>query len=194
MKGQTWVIALVIIGVIAIAVIAGVLIFFGLYNTLVGLDVNAQNKLADVEAFYQRRADLIPALVNTTRGYLTFEKQVLEDVTNARSQWMNAKTPDEKVTASDSFDSALGRLLVVFENYPQLKSDAIVHDLMVELEGTENRIASGRMDYNNAVRGYNTAIRAFPTNIVAGMFGFTSKPFFASKPGSDVAPNVNITI
>jgi LemA protein len=193
MKGNM-VIALVIIGIIGLAIVGFALVFFGLYNTLVGLDVNTQTKLADVEAFYQRRADLIPSLVNATKGYMGFEKQVLEDVTNARSQWMNARTPDDKVTASDSLDSAISRLLLVYENYPQLKSDTVVHDLMVELEGTENRIASGRMDYNTAVQGYNTAIRSFPTNIIAGMYGFTAKQFFASKPGSDVAPNVNITI
>jgi LemA protein len=192
MKGQFWVIGVI---VIALIVLAGVAIFFGLYNTFVGLDVNAQNKWADVQAQYQRRADLIPAVVNATKGYMVFEKSVLEDVTNARSQWQNAKTTDDQINAGTALDSAISRLLLVYENYPQLKSDTVVRDLMVQLEGTENRIAVARMDYNDAVRAFNTGIRVFPNNIVAGMTGFTSKKeFFEATNASQTAPNVNITI
>jgi len=192
MKGQLWIIAL---GIIALFILGTVAIYFGLYNTLVGLDVTATNKWADVQAQYQRRADLIPAVVNATKGYMLFEKTVLEDVTNARSRWQVATTQDEQIAAGNTLDSAISRLLFVYENYPQLKSDAVVRDLMVQLEGTENRIAVARMDYNNAVRKFNTAIRAFPSNIVAGMTGFTEKKeFFQAANASQTAPSVNISI
>jgi len=182
---------------IAIIVIIGIVCFsyFGIYNSLVGLDNGVENKWADVEVQYNRRADLVPQIVNSTKGYMQFEKTVLENVTKARSGWQNAQTTEEKITAGTELDGAIGRLLLVFENYPELKASEIVRDLMVQLEGTENRIAVARRDYNDVVRQFNNAIRMFPSNIVAGMTGFTEpKEFFEAKEGSDIAPVVDLEV
>jgi len=181
-----------LIGVIAIILLAfGA--YFGIYNSLVGLDNEVANKWADVEVQYNRRADLIPQIVNSTKGYMQFEKTVLEEVTNARSAWQNAQTTDEKISAGTEIDGAISRLLLVFENYPELKSSEVVRDLMVQLEGTENRVAVARRDYNDVVRQFNNAIKMFPSNIIAGMTGFTEpKEFFEAKEGAEEAPVVDL--
>jgi LemA protein len=192
MKGQVLV-ALGVIAFILVALLVVVIMYFSIYNSIIGADNLMQNKWADVEVQYNRRADLIPQVVNATRGYMQFEKTVLTDVTNARSQWESAKTDEEKMTAGSSFDSAIGRLLLVYENYPELKSDTVVRDLMAQLEGTENRIAVARGDYNDVVKDYNNKIQMFPSNIVAGMMGRTEpKAFFEAPEGSENAPPVNL--
>lgn len=185
----------IVLGVIALIIITPIAIYFGIYNSLVGLDVKTENAWANVQVQYNRRADLIPAIVNATKGYMQFEKSLLTDVTNARSQWQNAETPADKIAAGNSIDSAISRLLLVYENYPTLKSDTVVADLMVQVEGTENRIAVSRQDYNDAVRAFNTAIRTFPTNIVAGMTGMsTPKIFFEAPAGSENPPGVDLSV
>lgn len=163
------------------------------YNYLIGLDQAVQNQWAQVETQYQRRYDLIPNLVNTVEGYMQFERSLLEEITTLRSQWAAAKTIDERVGVANQWDSAISRLLLVFENYPELKSIEAVNSLMDELAGTENRIAVERMRFNERVRGYNTVIKTIPTNVIANWFGFTERPYFEAVSGAEQPPVVNIT-
>lgn len=179
-----------------IIVIVAILIFWvwGSYNNFVTLNQNIENQWANVQTQYQRRIDLIPNLVNTAKGYMQFEKSLLEDITSLRTQWMSAKTVEDQVNVGNALDSSLGRLIAVYENYPTLKSDTVISGLMDELAGTENRIAVERTRYNDVVRSYNTAIKLFPSNIIANMFGFKERAYFQAQPGSEIVPNVNITV
>src|SRR3989344_786066 len=173
-------------------VVLPILWLWGTYNDLVTKDQKVEAQWANVESQYQRRADLIPNLVNSVRGYLTFEKDLLTEITQLRSQWQSAPTQEDKIKFGTSLDSAIGRLLLVVENYPELKADRTVTQLMDELAGTENRIAVERQRYNDAVRDYNIAIRQFPSSFVANSFGFEKKLYFSAEPGSEEAPDVNI--
>lgn len=184
---KPWFWALIVIVVIAIWLI-------GAYNSFVTLSQAIDNQWAQVETQYQRRIDLIPNLVNTAKGYMQFEQSLLTEITTLRSQWMATTSVDDKVNIGNALDSALGRLIAVYENYPQLQSVTPVASLMDELAGTENRIAVERMRFNDRVREYNTAILLFPSNIVAGAFGFHQRPYFESQEGADVVPTVNITV
>ncbi|MGD0336401.1 MAG: LemA family protein, partial [Candidatus Omnitrophota bacterium] len=148
-------------------------------------------KWAQVENQLQRRNDLIPNLVNTVKGYAAHEKTVFEDVTNARSQWGKAATMEDKVKAAGAIDAALSRLLLVVENYPNLKADQTFLRLMDELSGTENRIAVERMRYNEAVRDYNITVRMFPGNVIAGMFGYKpATEYFKAEEKAKTVPEV----
>ena len=183
------------IGIIAIAVmwcISG-------YNGLVSMDEGVQNKWADVETQYQRRADLIPNLVNTVKGYAAHEKETLESVVKARSEATSVKIDPSNMTAEqmaqyqnaqNGVTSALSKLLLVVEKYPDLKANQNFQELQSQLEGTENRIAVARRDYNAVAKEYNTAVRKFPKNILAGMFGFEKKEYFEAQAGSEAAPEV----
>ncbi len=161
------------------------------YNGLVGAKGAVENSWANVETQYQRRLDLVPNLVNTVKGAANFEQSTFTAVTAARSQWQAAPTREGKIAAADQFEGALSRLLVTVEAYPQLQATQAFRDLMTQLEGTENRISTARKDYNDAVVSYNVAIRTFPRNMLAGMFGFTAEKPFAAAPGADQAPVVN---
>ncbi|MFA6079112.1 MAG: LemA family protein [Candidatus Omnitrophota bacterium] len=179
-----------LLGLVAVIVVLS-LAFSGVYNGIVSKHEAIKAKWSQVENQLQRRFDLIPNLVNTVKGYAAHEKTVLEEVTNARSQWGKAATVDEKVKAASAADSAISRLLLVVENYPQLKADQTFLQLMDELSGTENRIAVERMRYNEAVREYNVAVRTFPGNIVAGIFGYKpATEYFKAAEGSGKAPEV----
>ncbi len=178
------------------------LLFWGTYNRLVTLDQTVNKKWGDVQTVYQRRADLIPNLVNTVQGAANFEKSTLTEVTNARAsvgrvQLDPNKAPTDAAqleqfqAAQGQLSNALSRLLVVVERYPELKSNQSFLGLQAQLEGTENRISVERNNFNAAVQDFNTAVRRFPTNMIAGMFGFSSRPFFASQPGAEKAPVVN---
>ncbi len=180
--------------VILIVVIIPLLTIWSIYNSFVTKEIAIEGQWANVESQYQRRADLIPNLVNSVTGYMQFERSLLTDITELRSRWQSAPTQQEKIEAGSALDSAIGRLLLVYENYPELKSDETVVRLMDELSGTENRIAVERMRYNEAVRDFNAAIRRFPGNVVAGWFGFEKKLFFSAEPGTDEAPDVNINV
>ncbi len=172
----------------------------GTYNTLVSQDEAVEQSWADVETQYQRRADLIPNLVNTVKGAANFEQETLESVTEARARAtsINVSADDlndpEKIRqfqeAQSQLSGALGRLLAVAENYPQLQATAAFRDLQVELAGTENRIAVARRDYNGAVQGYNTAVRRFPANVVASFTGFDRRTPFEADAGAENAPTV----
>lgn len=162
-----------------------------IYNGIVSKHEAITAKWAQVENQLQRRNDLIPNLVNTVKGYAAYEKNVLEEITNARSQWAKAGTVDEKVKAAGTMDTALSRLLLVVENYPNLKADQTFLKLMDELSGTENRIAVERMRYNEAVRDYNVAVRKFPGNIVAGMFNYkVATEYFKAEEAAKSVPKV----
>lgn len=184
---------LVILGVVAFFILAFVIWFIGTYNDLVSADQDVNAKWSQVENQYQRRADLIPNLVETVKGYAKHEASTFEEVTKARSQWAGAKTQDEKMKAAGEMDSALSRLLVVAEAYPDLKASTSFTTLQAQLEGTENRISTERMRYNEVVMSYNVKIKRIPTSIVADIYGYKDKPFFESDKGAEKAPKVNFS-
>ncbi|MDY3847762.1 MAG: LemA family protein [Prevotella sp.] len=182
----------------------GIIVLLGLwamggYNSMVTMDESVQNKWANVETQYQRRADLIPNLVSTVKGYAKHEQETLEGVVKARSEATQVKLDADNLTpeklaayqkAQGSISSALGRLLAVAENYPDLKANENFRELQSQLEGTENRITVARKDFNDAAKSYNQSIRQFPRNILAGMFGFEKKAYFEAEAGSEKAPKV----
>lgn len=176
---------------LVIAGVVGVIAFVGVYNGIVSKHETITAKWAQVENQLQRRNDLIPNLVNTVKGYAAHEKTVFEEVTNARSQWAKAGSVDEKVKAAGAIDAALGRLIMVSENYPNLKADQTFLKLMDELSGTENRIAVERMRYNEAVQDFNITVRVFPGNIVSGMFGYRpATGYFKAEAKANTVPEV----
>jgi len=191
----------VLLVVAFIAVVLGITVM-GKYNTLVKLDQSVNQSWAQVQNVYQRRADLIPNLVNTVQGAANFEKSTLIAVTQARASVgrvqinpNQAPTSPEQLqqfqAAQGELGNALSRLLVVAERYPELKANANFQQLQAQLEGTENRISVERGNFNQAVQAYNTAVRSFPTVIFAPMLGFQAKPFFNAQPGAEKAPPVN---
>ena len=186
---------------IIIIVVAVIAVIWGIsgYNGLVSMDEGVQTKWADVETQYQRRADLIPNLVNTVKGYAAHESETLQAVVEARANAtsmnidpsnMSAEQIANFQKAQDGVSSALSRLLVTVEKYPDLKANENFKELQVQLEGTENRISVARRDYNESARKYNTTLRSFPKNILAGMFGFEKKAYFEAQEGSEQAPTV----
>lgn len=192
MKKKSTIIVIAIVAVVAIWAVSA-------YNGLVNLDEGVANKWGDVETQYQRRADLIPNLVNTVKGYAAHEQETLESVVAARSQATQIKIDPENLTpeklaefqkAQGEVTSALGKLLAITENYPDLKANQNFLELQAQLEGTENRINVARVNFNDATKKYNTAIRRFPKNILAGMFGFEKRSYFESQDGAETAPQV----
>jgi LemA protein len=174
----------------------------GSYNRLVTLEQTVNKKWADVQSVYQRRADLIPNLVSTVAGAANFEKSTLTEVTNARASVGQVKLDPSKAPtdaaqlekfqqAQGQLTTALSRLLLVTENYPQLRATEAFQNLQAQLEGTENRISVERNNFNTAVQEYNTALLVFPTNMLNKMFGFQSRPFFNAQPEAEKAPKVN---
>ncbi len=180
----------ILIGLVVAVLVIGVAIT-SVYNTIITKHETITAKWAQVENQLQRRNDLIPNLVNSVKGYAAHEKTVFEDVTKARSQWTGAATLDDKVKAAGQIDAALARLLLVVENYPQLKADQTFLQLMDELSGTENRIAVERMRYNESVRDYNITVRRFPANVVAGIFGYKrATEYFKAEEKAKSVPEV----
>ncbi|RFS18942.1 LemA family protein [Chitinophaga silvatica] len=186
---------------IIVIVIAAILVLFGCgkYNSLVTKDEGVKEKWGIVQSSYQRRADLIPNLVATVKGAANFETETLEKVIQARASATQIKVDAADLTpeklqqyqqAQGQLGAALGRLLAVSENYPELKANANFQNLQAQLEGTENRINVARNDFNGAVKEYNSAIRTFPNNIIAGIAGFKQKPYFEANAGSENAPQV----
>lgn len=176
--------------VIAIVVLIGIIIMSS-YNGIVSLSEDVDSKYATIDTYLQRRADLIPNLVSTVKGYTQHEEKIINSITEAREKMTSAKTVTEKAEANDELTTALNNLMVVVENYPDLKASQNFIQLSDELAGTENRIATARKDYNDAVKEYNTKIKRFPTNIVSGMFGYGEKEYFQASEGSEEVPTVD---
>ncbi|MBQ9172689.1 MAG: LemA family protein [Bacteroidales bacterium] len=190
------------ISTIGILAIVAVVLFFwvkGTYNGLVSKDEAVKSAWAQVENVYQRRADLIPNLVATVKGYAEHESSTLEAVVNARAKATSVNVDPSNLSEEDiakyqaaqgELSSALGRLIAVVENYPDLKANQNFLELQAQLEGTENRITVERQNFNSVAQDYNTSVRSFPANIVAGIFNFDQKGYFKSAEGADVAPKV----
>jgi len=189
------------LGVVVLAVIILGLSVSGIYNQLVRLDQKVQSQWAQVENVYQRRADLIPNLVETVKGAADFEKSTFTAVTEARAKVGQVQVSADKINpetfakfqqAQDGLSSALSRLLVVMEKYPDLKATENFKTLQAQLEGTENRIATERMRFNETAQAFNTKRMSFPTVLIAGFFGsrFAEKPYFKAQPGAETAPKV----
>jgi LemA protein len=192
-KGLIGCAVLALVAILVVALMVG-----GVYNRLVGLNEAVDSAWAQVENVYQRRADLIPNLVATVKGAADFEQETLQNITEARARVGQVnfdQAPSEAQmgqfqAAQDQLSSALSRLLVVVERYPELKATEAFRDLQVQLEGTENRIAVERQRYNEVARDYNTARKRFPAVLFAGMLGFEEKAYFEAKPGADEPPKV----
>ena len=191
---------LIIVGVILVIVFIIYRMFAGTYNNMVELSEAIPKEWAQVETQYQRRADLIPNLVNTVKGYANFEQETLTKVIEARASATQVKIDPSNITPEDlqrfqqaqsGVSSALSRLLVVAENYPNLKANQNFLDLQAQLEGTENRIAVARTRFNEVVQPYNVYIKKFPAVLLAGMYGFTPKGYFEAAEGSEKAPTVD---
>lgn len=187
-----WILVIVIVAVLAILFVAG-------YNSLVKHEESVKTAWSQVENQYQRRSDLIPNLVNTVKGYAAHESETFESVVAARARATQTTIDPQNLTpesiekfqaAQGELTSALGRLLMIQENYPDLKASQNFSELQAQLEGTENRISTERRNFNNAALAYNTKVRRFPTNVIAGMFGFRQYPYFEAAEGSEVAPVV----
>ncbi|MEW6196149.1 MAG: LemA family protein [Bacteroidota bacterium] len=195
-----WIIALSIIAVIVIIVVAMISWGVGVYNKMVGLNEGVSQAWSQVENQYQRRYDLIPNLVETVKGVAEFEKETYTAVTEARAKVGQIRLSADQLSdpqafqqfqqAQDGLSSALSRLLVVSENYPQLKANENFLQLQAQLEGTENRISVERMKFNQIVQDYNTQIKRFPAAIIAGMTGFKEKQYFKAAAGAEQAPKV----
>jgi len=186
---------IIIIVLLAVLALWGV----GQYNGLVKQQESVNTGWSNVENQYQRRADLIPNLVETVKGYAAHERETFEAVVEARSKATSIKVDPENLTpeqlkefqdAQGAVGSALGHLIAIAENYPDLKANENFKELQAQLEGTENRIAVARRDFNEVAKGYNTKLRSFPTNIIAGFFNFDARPYFEAAEGSDKAPQV----
>jgi len=176
--------------IIAVIVIVLGAVVAGRYNRLVQLETDVEGRWAQVENVLQRRADLIPNLVNTVKGYASHEERVFTEIADARSRLLAARSPEEQMAANNGLDAALGRLLALSEAYPKLKAEASFIRLQDELAGTENRIATERMRFNESVQTWNSTIRQFPMNILAGMFGKQPKAYFEAAPGAQEVPQV----
>ncbi|MBM7666602.1 LemA protein [Solibacillus kalamii] len=187
-RGSAVLVAL--IAIVALIVIAAMLIV-PKYNKLVTGEETVDAAWAQVENQLQRRFDLVPNLVNTVKGYAEHEEEIFTQIADARTQYGNANTVEETADANNELSSALSRLLVVVENYPNLKADVQFTRLMDELAGTENRLTVARKDYNDTVQQFNNDVRRFPGNLIAGMFSFEQKDYFEIKEGVEEAPAVD---
>jgi len=177
-------------GLVVIVVIVGYL--WSTYNGLVSANEAIDGQWAQVQTQYQRRLDLIPNLVASVKGIMVQEQKVFDDLAQARTQYGNATSVNDKAAAASQVEGALGRLLVVMENYPQLKSSDTVQTLMTQLEGTENRVSVERKRFNDNVQSYNIMIKRFPANMLAGVFGFSNRTYFQADTGAATAPTVNL--
>jgi len=189
-----WTIIVLVLAVVVIGV-SVVAVYFGSYNNLVVLDESVDEKWAQVEQELQRRYDLIPRVVNASRIYMEYEGSILETITTLRSQWAAAiqgGNVDEVNNATGSLESALSNFIITIEDYPELRASEVISELMVTLEGTENRISTERMRFNEAVRDYNSARRSFPVNLWSEGWGFEEEDYFEATVGAEDPPNIPI--
>ncbi|MHB1341270.1 MAG: LemA family protein [Coriobacteriia bacterium] len=178
------------LGIVAVIIVMSLI---GTYNGLVQMDTDVQAKWAQIDNQLKRRADLIPNLVETVKGFAAQEKSIMTEIADARARLGGAASPAEAAEADAALSSALGRLLVIVENYPDLKSDQTFRDLMFELTGTENRIAVARKDYNETVQVFNVKVRSFPTNLIAPILGFQQAEFFEIAESEKATPDVDFS-
>ena len=186
-----------VVAIIVVIVIVG--LSFAAYiissrNNMVAKEVTIDQAWAQVQNVYQRRLDLIPNLVESTKGYMQLEKDIFEAITEARAGIISAETPSELESATQELGSFIDDFKVIVEDTPELKASETVRDLMTQLEGSENRIAVERSRFNEKIGDYNIYIKMWPRNIIAGWFGFTEKEFFEAQPGADVAPEVDLEL
>ena len=179
-----------IFAIIAVIIVAIAAFLIGKYNGMVTMSEKVDATFADIDTQLQRRADLIPNLVNSVQGYMTHEQDAIAKVSEARTKLMNANTVAEKGAADTALTGAVNNLLALAENYPDLKANTNFNTLMDELAGTENRIATARKDYNDIVKEFNTLIKRFPNSMLAGMFGFSEKEYFKASEGANEVPKV----
>ncbi len=184
-------ILLIVLGVVVFLVAAVVIWGISTYNTLVSLEENVNTYKSNIDADLQRRVDLIPNLVETVKGYAAHEEEIFTAVADARSKLMSASGVEEESAANAELDSALSRLLMIAEDYPELKANENFINLQDELAGTENRIKVARVNYNDAVQKYNTRLRKFPSSIIAGMFGFERAELFEATDNASSVPQVS---
>lgn len=180
-------------GLIATIIVLVLVVIYGVssYNSLVSAEEDVDNKFSQIDNQLKRRADLIPNLVETVKGYAKHEQEAIDSVTQARTQLAGAKTLEDKADANQQLSGALSRLLVVVEKYPDLKANENFRSLMDSLEGTENRLAVARKDYNDEVAKYNKSVKRFPKSMLAGTFGFEKKPYFEVTNEEKEAPKVD---
>ena len=182
------------VGIIILVLLVGAIgLLIAMYNSLVQLRVRTDSAWSDIDVQLKRRHDLIPNLVETVKGYAAHEEGVFKEIADARSKLLAAKSPEESIQAANQQSSALGRLLAISENYPQLRANEQFNRLMDELSGTENRIAVERMRYNERVQAYETSRRQFPANLTARAFGFKEHPFFEAPAEAKQVPRVNFS-
>lgn len=181
--------------IIGIIIILAIIIFVGIivgnYNSIVSKEEVVSQKMADIDTNLQRRADLIPNLVSTVKGYAAHEQNAIDSVTKARSKLLNAKTMEDKANANEALTSSLNNLIAIVEAYPDLKANQNFIQLQDELAGTENRISVSRKDYNESVKTYNAYIKKVPTNVIANLFGFDAKDYFRATKGANEVPEVS---
>ena len=179
------------IGIVVLVIVLIGGFFFTKYNELVSLSEKIDSKYSDIDTQLQRRADLIPNLVSSVKGIMSHEQEAIDKITDARTKLVNAKDVTEKANADNELTKALNNFVVIAEAYPDLKANTNYNTLMDELAGTENRIATSRKDYNEAVEKYNSFIKKIPTSLVAKMFGFNEKDYFKAADGANEVPQVN---
>lgn len=185
---------MIAIGIAVLLLLIFVATVWGSYNNLVRLNQNTDKSWADVETQYQRRIDLIPNLVSVVESYAIFERETLTEITELRSRWQTATTVNQQVQTTNQLESALSKLLLISENYPDLKANQNFIGLQDSLAETENMVAVARTRFNAATRDYNSAVQVFPSNMIAGWFGFSQRQYFEARPGAEEAPEVEINI
>jgi LemA protein len=193
LNGKIAAAAVAIIVVVIVGAFAG--LYFTTYNNIVGLSTNVESAWANVDTQLQRRYDLIPNVVNAARAYMTYEGSILQNVTELRTRWADAYQSgnlDAINNATSALESGVSSMMVTFEAYPTLQASDVVQSLMITLEGTENRISTERIRYNDAVRDYNTAIQVFPANLWSAGWGYPTKTYFQAQVGATTVPPVNL--
>ena len=178
-------------GLVIVALLSGVYVW-STYNRLVGMNEGINSQWAQVETQYQRRFDLIPNLVQSVKGSMAQEQKIFGEIAEARTRYSGAANINQKAEAATQLENAFGRLLVIMENYPELKSSNNVQTLMAQLEGTENRISVERKRYNDSVNQFNAAIKKVPANLIASQLGFSERSYFKAETGSEKAPKVEL--
>lgn len=189
MKGKNG--FLIAIGIVVAILVIGVISGIGIYNELVSSEENVTKSLSDIDTQLQRRADLIPNLVSTVKGYMKHEESIINSITEARENLVGASSVEEKDKANKELTSAINQLYVVVENYPDLKANTNFISLQDEIAGSENRVAVARKEYNDSVNSYNSMIKRFPNNIIASLCGFEKKAYFEADDDSKDVPNVS---